>query len=111
LSVGAFRNRAFLAASSDTVRQASQGADVRFGPGSPLECSRRSRAAGTRRGIEYRPMFGFIDPPTPFSPVSEWREFLAEMESIVSNGKSDRQVHEAIANAEKEIKKRGVSYT
>jgi hypothetical protein len=56
-------------------------------------------------------MFGFIDPPTPFSPVSEWREFLAEMESIVSNGKSDRQVHEAIANAEKEIKKRGVSYT
>lgn len=24
-----------------------------------------------------------IDPPTPFSPLAEWKEFLAEMERVV----------------------------
>lgn len=25
----------------------------------------------------------FIDPPSPFAPIEEWREFLVEMESIM----------------------------
>ena len=47
------------------------------------------------------PPYRLIDPPTPFSPIEEWRAFLLEMEAI---GKpNDAQVREAILMARQMI--------
>lgn len=41
-----------------------------------------------------------IDPPSPFSPVGEWRDFLAEMETL---DQDDPGVKDAIAEARRMI--------
>jgi len=41
-----------------------------------------------------------IDPPSPFANVSEWTEFLIQMESI---GSKDPEVLEAIASAKQHL--------
>jgi hypothetical protein len=45
--------------------------------------------------------FRLLDPPTPFSPIEEWRAFLLEMEAI--RKPNDAQVLEAIQMARQMI--------
>ena len=47
------------------------------------------------------PPYRLIDPPTPFSPIEEWRAFLLELESIWKP--DDAQVLEAILMARQMI--------
>lgn len=42
----------------------------------------------------------FIDPPSPFAPLTEWQAFLAEMKAI---DEPNDDVRAAIANAERVI--------
>ena len=48
-------------------------------------------------------MDGFIDPPSPFDPLEEWLEFLAEMRRLPVE---HSQRAAAIAQAEAEIRRR-----
>ena len=45
----------------------------------------------------------FIDPPSPFAPTKEWREFLDEMRAIP---RPNADVKKHIALAEEEMKRR-----
>lgn len=47
---------------------------------------------------------GFIDPPTPWSSLAEWREFLAEMKKIKPRTDDIRGL---IVEAEKMVKELG----
>lgn len=40
-----------------------------------------------------------IDPPTPFSPKSEWQAFLVEMEELAKEHPDDELVKEHLAEA------------
>jgi heme oxygenase len=40
--------------------------------------------------------YGFIDPPSPFDPPEDWREFIAELEAIPE---PEEDIRQAIADA------------
>lgn len=40
-----------------------------------------------------------IDPPSPFSPLAEWREFIADMESLLAEYPGDPDAISAIDEA------------
>lgn len=47
---------------------------------------------------------GFIDPPSPFAPLDEWRKFLREMET--EPHPRAVEIERAIDNAKREIARR-----
>jgi hypothetical protein len=47
-----------------------------------------------------------IDPPSPFAPVREWTEFLAEMEALVAAGKGDEIISDYVETAKAEVSRR-----
>ena len=44
----------------------------------------------------------FIDPPSPFAPLSEWKDWLAELKKIKPR---DSEIARLIEEAEAEIKR------
>ena len=45
-------------------------------------------------------MIGFIDPPLPYAPKTQWRQFLAHMQRLTQR---DPQVQAAIEEARKAL--------
>jgi hypothetical protein len=51
------------------------------------------------------PLFGLIDPPRPFAPATEWRQFLERMLRLPQDEpqvqEAIREAREALARAER----------
>lgn len=47
-----------------------------------------------------------IDPPSPFEPLQEWREFLIEMQTALADYGPLPEIKDAIAEAEQAIRDR-----
>jgi len=46
------------------------------------------------------PFVGFIDPPSPFAPVSEWRAYLSRLQAVDPR---TPEIEDAISEAEKHL--------